>query len=294
MLYRKIIVVDQQLFKNSSAFCGTWNFITVYTKARHLCQSWGTSIHFPSSNPITLRSVLILFTNLIVVLPNCVFPLLFPYQEPARVSLSPQMCPVNPQTLLSPLIFLVIHVVSHWLSSIPTIFFFLSLFLPVFNVQWLLFNWHYILQWLLFNWHYILQWLLFDWHYILQWLLFNWHYILQWLLFNWHYILQWLLFNWHYILQWFTQNDNCIKSLLFRLWFETKTKLGQNLTQKSCITVFLLFVLSHDIRLIFSFYLRTNSTVIPSALRQTVNQSIRTSQFSNKKINYSEVSFLYM
>jgi hypothetical protein len=82
--------------------------------------------------------------------------------------------------------------------------------------------------------------------------------------------------------------------LLFRLWFETKTKLGQNLTQKSCITVFLLFVLSHDIRLIFSFYLRTNSTVIPSALRQTVNQSIRTSQFSNKKINYSEVSFLYM
>jgi hypothetical protein len=144
MLYMKIIVVDQQLFKNSSAFCGTWNFVTLYTKARHLYQSRGRSIHFLSYNPITLRSVLILFTILIFVLPNCVFPLLFPYQEYARVSLSPQMCPVNPQNFLSPLMFLVIHVVSHWLSSIPTILF-LSHFLPVFNVQWLMFNWQYIL-----------------------------------------------------------------------------------------------------------------------------------------------------
>jgi hypothetical protein len=102
------------------------------------------------------------------------------------------------------------------------------------------------------------------------------------------------MYSWQYILQWFTLKYSCIKSLLFRLWFETKTKLGTKPDTKSCITVFLLFVLSHDISLIFSFYLRTNSTVIPSALRQTVNQSTRTSQFSIKKRNASEVSFLYM
>jgi hypothetical protein len=60
-------------FKNSPAFYGTRRFNTVFTRARH----WSLSLATPS-HPISLRSILILYTHLRHGLPSGLVPSGFP------------------------------------------------------------------------------------------------------------------------------------------------------------------------------------------------------------------------
>jgi hypothetical protein len=53
-----------QLLKNFPAFYGTRRFITVFTRALHWSLSWARSIQSPPPHPISLSSILILFTHL--------------------------------------------------------------------------------------------------------------------------------------------------------------------------------------------------------------------------------------
>jgi hypothetical protein len=50
--------------KISCFLYGTWRFITVFIKVRHWTLYWGSRIQFAPSNPISLRSILILSSHL--------------------------------------------------------------------------------------------------------------------------------------------------------------------------------------------------------------------------------------
>jgi hypothetical protein len=63
-----------QLLKNFPAFYGTRRFITVFKRALHWSLSWARSIQSIPSYPISLRSILILFTHLHLGLPSGLFP----------------------------------------------------------------------------------------------------------------------------------------------------------------------------------------------------------------------------
>jgi hypothetical protein len=76
VLLEKPLIV--QLLKNFPAFYGTLRFITVFTRALHWSLSWTRSIQSIPSYTITLRSILILPTNLRFGLPSGLFPSGFP------------------------------------------------------------------------------------------------------------------------------------------------------------------------------------------------------------------------
>jgi hypothetical protein len=63
-----------QLLKNDPAFYGTRRFITVFTRALHLSLSWVRSIQSIPPHPVSLRSILILYTHLCLGLPRGFFP----------------------------------------------------------------------------------------------------------------------------------------------------------------------------------------------------------------------------
>jgi hypothetical protein len=67
-----------QLLKNFTELYGTRMFITVFTKSLHFSLSWATQIHFISSYPISLKSILILSTHLRLGLPSGLLPSGFP------------------------------------------------------------------------------------------------------------------------------------------------------------------------------------------------------------------------
>jgi hypothetical protein len=60
VLLEKLTVA--QLVKKVPAFHGTRRFITVFTRARHLFISWVRRIQFTPSNPISLRSILLILS----------------------------------------------------------------------------------------------------------------------------------------------------------------------------------------------------------------------------------------
>jgi hypothetical protein len=66
------------LVKKFPAFCGARRFITVLTTARHWSLFWTRCIQSTSSNPISLRSILILSPNLNRSHPSGLFPSDFP------------------------------------------------------------------------------------------------------------------------------------------------------------------------------------------------------------------------
>jgi hypothetical protein len=69
---------NSALLKNFTAFYGTRRFITVFTRALYWPLSWARSIQSIPSYPISLRSILILFTHLRLGLPFGLFPSGFP------------------------------------------------------------------------------------------------------------------------------------------------------------------------------------------------------------------------
>jgi hypothetical protein len=67
-----------QVFKNFLMFYGTRNFITVFTRALHESLFWVRWIQTTPTHPISLRSILILSTQLRLGLPSGLFPSGFP------------------------------------------------------------------------------------------------------------------------------------------------------------------------------------------------------------------------
>jgi hypothetical protein len=61
-LFEKLIVT--QLVKKTCFLYGTRRFITVFTKARHWTLSWASRIKFVPWIPISLRSILMLYSQL--------------------------------------------------------------------------------------------------------------------------------------------------------------------------------------------------------------------------------------
>ena len=57
------MLIVSKLIKKFSAFCGTRQFITAFTRARHLSLS-SRSIQSPLSQPVTLRSILAFSSHL--------------------------------------------------------------------------------------------------------------------------------------------------------------------------------------------------------------------------------------
>ena len=66
---------------------GTQRFLTVPTSTRHLSLSWANSIQSPQPPPTSLRSILILSSQLRLSLPNGLFPSVSPPEPCAQLSL---------------------------------------------------------------------------------------------------------------------------------------------------------------------------------------------------------------
>jgi hypothetical protein len=84
-----------QLSKNSPAFYGTWRSVTVFARARNWSLSWARLIQSMFSQPISLRSILMLSSHLRVVF--LVFLLTFPpksYMHPSSPA-SYMPCPTH-------------------------------------------------------------------------------------------------------------------------------------------------------------------------------------------------------
>jgi hypothetical protein len=67
-----------QLLRNLPTIYGSRRFITVFTRALNWSLSWARSTHSIPSYSISLRSILILSTNLRLSLPSGLFPSGFP------------------------------------------------------------------------------------------------------------------------------------------------------------------------------------------------------------------------
>ena len=67
-----------QLVKKFPAFHGTRRFITTLTSVRHLSLSWASPIQSIYPHPTSWRSILILFTHLLLGLPSGLLPSCFP------------------------------------------------------------------------------------------------------------------------------------------------------------------------------------------------------------------------
>jgi len=72
ILLEKLIIA--QLVMKSTAIYGTWRFITVFRRAHHLTLFWARWVQSKPSHPVSLRSILILFSHLYICLLNGLFP----------------------------------------------------------------------------------------------------------------------------------------------------------------------------------------------------------------------------
>ena len=81
-----------QLDKKIPAFYGTRRFNITFTSALHLFVSWARSIQPMPPHPTSSRSILILSPHLCLGLPNGLFPLGLPHQNPIYTSALPHKC----------------------------------------------------------------------------------------------------------------------------------------------------------------------------------------------------------
>jgi hypothetical protein len=85
---------------------GTRRFITAFTRALHWSLSWARSIQSIPSNPISVRSILILSTHLRLGLPNGLFWI--SHQYPICITLRPIRATCSAHLILLDLIILII------------------------------------------------------------------------------------------------------------------------------------------------------------------------------------------
>jgi hypothetical protein len=93
VLLEKLTVT--QPVKKFPTFYRTPRFITVFNRTRHCSVSCATCIQSSPSHPISLRSILILFSHLLVGLPSGLFPSGFPTQA----FYSPRRCATSAFTV---------------------------------------------------------------------------------------------------------------------------------------------------------------------------------------------------
>jgi prolipoprotein diacylglyceryltransferase len=93
----------KELTDSFLAFYGTRRFNAEFTRALHLFLSWARPIQSTSPHPTSPRSILILFTHLVLVFLAVSFPLAFPPITYTRYS-SPPFVPWTWGHLLIPLV----------------------------------------------------------------------------------------------------------------------------------------------------------------------------------------------
>jgi len=89
-----------QLVKKFPTLYGTRRFITAFTSARHLCQSWASSIQSIPSHPTSWRSIVILLSHLRLGLPGGLFPSGLPTKTLYTLLLSPISAPCPSHLIL--------------------------------------------------------------------------------------------------------------------------------------------------------------------------------------------------
>ena len=80
-----------QLVKKFQAFYGTRKFITAFTNALHLFLSWAISIQSIPPHSTSWRSILILYSHLLLGLPSGLFPSGFP----TKILYTPLFSPIR-------------------------------------------------------------------------------------------------------------------------------------------------------------------------------------------------------
>jgi hypothetical protein len=107
-----------QLVKKFPTCYGTWSYITVFTAAHHWSVYWARCIQFTPSHSVSLRSILMLSSDLHSGLPSRLFPSGFPTKVLYRVFTFPMhaTCPTH---LILDLVILIILGKAYklWISS---------------------------------------------------------------------------------------------------------------------------------------------------------------------------------
>jgi hypothetical protein len=90
-------LMSTQLVKKFPEFYGILKFIAVFKRAFHWFLSYGRCIQSTPSHPISLRAALILFSHLLLRLPNGLFPSGFPTKILYALLISPvrAACPTH-------------------------------------------------------------------------------------------------------------------------------------------------------------------------------------------------------
>jgi hypothetical protein len=71
---RVVLATSCRQLESCWAYYGTRRFSTVFTRVLHWSLSWAISIESILSQPVSLRSILILYTHLRLRLPSGLFP----------------------------------------------------------------------------------------------------------------------------------------------------------------------------------------------------------------------------
>jgi len=90
-----------QLVEKFPALCGTWRFITAFTSDRHFSLPWPRSIHFLPPHTISRRSILILYSNLRLGLPNGLIPSGLQSKHCVLLSCTPYLLHIPPISFVS-------------------------------------------------------------------------------------------------------------------------------------------------------------------------------------------------
>jgi len=107
-------LTNLQLVKKFPAICGTWRFITTFTSAHHLYQSWASSIQSIPPHPTSWRYIIILSSHLRMGLPSSLLPSCFPTKTlyTPLPSLPPYALHAPPISFLS-----ILSPAQYWVSS---------------------------------------------------------------------------------------------------------------------------------------------------------------------------------
>ena len=106
-----------------------WRFITVFTRVHHLFLSWGRSIQFTLC-PVSLRSIILLFSHQCLGFLSCLFPSGFPHQHPVCSTPLSHTCHVSFFFIDRPNIWWGVEIMMLLIMQSPQVFSYLVPFRP--------------------------------------------------------------------------------------------------------------------------------------------------------------------